>query len=179
MRVNVAEALLDVWILQCYTIISSPTTEEDVVRSYFHPKTRTMIKGMRLAPGAVVQDGDRYAADDGKWRSPGMATGQVLYRGCETIWVRPDVGLSPGAGELLVRLAEQKLLLARAPHWRTVSSPPSRHHEDPDRRIAHPECVQELFDYGLIRQVEEGLDVYQLTADGQSFARSINRGNIN
>ncbi len=144
------------------------------MRIYSHPQTRVPISGMRLAPGAILQAGDKYASSDGKWRlAEPCSTGMVLHRGWETFWVRPNVEPSPGSSQLIVCLAQADAsLVRRRSSWKLIT--PQHRAQDPrvDLR-ADSLFVGELLTYGLIAQSERDPEVYTLTSDGRSFARSI------
>lgn len=129
---------------------------------HLHPDTQVPILGMRLAPGAVLQGDDCYASSDGRWqKSPGTAG--LTLKASQAVWIRPDVELSSEAEDLLKYLAKSRFYLAKREWW--VFIPALRWKDDGrmDWKVRHPECIQELKDYGFIQPCSEDETVYELS----------------
>jgi hypothetical protein len=166
--------------------------KEKTMQEHIHPQSGATLSGMRLAVGAILRQDDRYDSSDGKWRSCNHTAGNKIEPGCTTVWVRPNVSLSDHAMVLLCVLARREegrasyiserdgvQYLLPTPTWNW------------DGRVAlkslrHPECVQELVDYGYLALSKHEIknpdsdyavcrmgaknEVYSLTEEGKKEA---------
>ncbi len=132
------------------------------MHTYVHPRSQAPIIGMRLAAGAVLQQGDVYDSTTGTWEactSPGVALGKT-----ETIWVRPGADLSNNARELLARLVRKGSTTCLVKRQRDrnyyVTSNPGHNWDGRmgHTYVKHPECVQELVEYGLLVRGEHAVE---------------------
>ncbi len=74
------------------------------MNDYLHPLSAVPIRGMRLAPGALLSGSDYYDSTDGKWRLC-PCPGATIRDGCATVFARPCIELSSEAKNLPVYLA--------------------------------------------------------------------------
>jgi hypothetical protein len=122
---------------------------------------------MRLAPGALIRNTDVYDSTDGGWHKAGRWTGSIIQPGCTTVWVRPNTELSKEAVSLLnhlVRSDKHHFYLTDRPiHWKVVPSPQWVEDGRMDWKVLHPECVQELIDYGYVHRIEDYKPLYGST----------------
>ncbi len=139
---------------------------------HLHPETQIPIAGMILRPGATLQENDWYASTDGKWQLcpiPGL----ILQAGCNVMWVRPCVELSLEAKSLLAELAPYNFCLTHHIHWKMIPSPAWKYDGRMDWELLHPECVQELLDYGFLELHPEDPSVYQLSEAGRTVGKEL------
>jgi hypothetical protein len=128
---------------------------------------------MRLGQGAILRDEDVYDSTTGQWEKclcPGLE-----LRATPTIWVRPQAELSENARVLLGYLNSYSACVGvyHGTHY-VIWSPTFNWDARVDfysQQVCHPECVQELVDYGYLvpRAVHLLSDerVYVLTDDGK------------
>ena len=143
------------------------------MQTYTHPISRVPINGTRLAPGAVLQEIDKYNSTDGEWRACPVAVGTVPH-GNHVIWVRPrDLSeegkdllrfLTAHPGELYSYIARRDYGYVVVPtqNWRLSTA--AMNLATPS--VKHRECVQELADFGLL-SFDPIAEVYSVTASGR------------
>lgn len=154
-----------------------------------HPQSGISITGMRLAAGAILRQDDQYDSSDGKWRTCNHVTGSVLQPGCTTVWVRPEAVISENARLLLgyLNLRGDDLYASIGKRGGTYYVLPTPTWNWDGRFelkwVQHPECIQELVDYGYLALGEHDVrrsesdyatsglyatnEVYTLTDDGK------------
>lgn len=74
------------------------------MQTHAHSRSGVTIEGVRLPPGSVICEDDKYDSSDGKWRTCGHVVGLTIQPGCVTIWIRQPTPLSREARALLDRL---------------------------------------------------------------------------
>lgn len=117
-----------------------------------HPQSLSSVAGLRLATGALLKDEDVYDSKTGQWDKcpcPGLE-----LRATSTIWVRPEAELSENARVLLgyLNLYTGCVGVHHGTHY-VIWSPTFNWDARVDfysQRVEHPECVQELVDYGYL-----------------------------
>lgn len=135
-----------------------------------HPVSGAAIEGSRLAPGSKIRKDDQYDSTDGKWRPAGWVAGNILQPGCTTIWVR-HAPMSDNACTLLDYLntrpwGARTCIGERNGSFFAIPSPTFNWDGRFDieaKRVVHPECVQELVDYGYLELGEH--DIARSTSD--------------
>lgn len=126
------------------------------MQTHLHPRSGASLTGMRLAAGAILRADDQYDSSDGQWRACNHVDGNILQPRCTTYWVRPNIEFSENARVLLGYLNSHGGDL-----YACIAERNGRHYVLPrpdfnwDGRmelqyVQHPECVQELVDYGYL-----------------------------
>lgn len=156
------------------------------MHTHTHPRSGLPIKGLLLASGALLRPEDKYACSSGRWEIcpiPGL----ILDR-TQTVWVRPEARLSDRARTLLLCLTAQAPIYSRyvaQRPWKSYAIVPSAHFNwDPRIEtpvVEHPECIQELVDFGYLEYGEysmpyDGLNcIFALTDLGKSVAAKLKK----
>jgi hypothetical protein len=83
------------------------------------------------------------------------------------------VELSIEAKGLLAYLAEWNFYLTERSWWIIIPSPEWKNDGRMDWKVLHPECIEELRDYGFIRPCLEDETVYELTDADRSAAKQL------
>lgn len=123
-----------------------------------HPRSGATIEGVRLPPGSAIHEDDKYDSSDGTWRTADLVAGGRVPVGDHAIWVRQPGPLSDNARTLLGYLSlqlwgEKTCIGERNNSFYVIPSPTFNWDGRFDieaMRVAHPECVQELFDHGYL-----------------------------
>jgi hypothetical protein len=139
-----------------------------------HPKSSVLVTGMRLAQGAVLREDDVYDSTSGTWErcpAPGLVLGST-----PTVWVRPT-GLSQEGLLLLAYLAERKYLLTKPLHesywrWKMIPSPGWKNDGRMDWPVQHPQCVQDLIEFGFITPTKDD-EIYEVSDAGRAAAQQL------
>lgn len=136
------------------------------MNQYLHPVSLIPLEGMRLGPGAMIRETDLYDSTDGSWR-PAPCAGATLQEGCTTVWVRPEAKLSTEGRQLLSHLVHNPTygLTQRSGMWIVVPSAKAKYDGRMQWEVRHPECVQELIDFGLVAPTPVILSLEQLPLD--------------
>lgn len=138
---------------------------------HLHPDTRVALNGILLGEGAMLRGSDLYASTDGTWQQcpiPGL----FIKQGCKVSWIRHDK-LSSEAKSLLAYLIQWNFYLTERHWWIVIPSPKWQHDSRMDWKVLHPECVQELREYGLIHQYPYDENVYELTDAGRLTGKQL------
>ena len=123
-----------------------------------HPYSGATIEGVRLPPGSVIREDDKYDSTDGKWRTADLIAGGKVPLGDHVLWVRQPGQLSDDARTLLGYLNTRPwgvntCIGERNRSFYVIPSPTFNWDGRFDieaMRVRHPECVQELFDHGYL-----------------------------
>ena len=119
-----------------------------------HPVSKIQVSGMLLAAGATLRGDDLYDSTSGGWGRcpiPGLRLGET-----DTIWVRLGVELTKQAKDLLTLLNLHggnffATIGERGGCYYLLPSPSSNWDGRIEfSRISHPECIEELLDYGYL-----------------------------
>lgn len=130
---------------------------------HVHPVSQIPLGGMRLGLGATLRGTDQYASSDGNWRPAASWAGCSLQSGCPTVWVRPGVELSPEGRALLGYLVQWNFYLTqRGNMWIVVPSAKWKYDGRIPWEVQHPECIEELRDYGFIARSPIGISPDEL-----------------
>lgn len=132
-----------------------------------HPQSGVPIVGMKLAEGAILQEGDVYDSTVGVWEQcpcPGLE-----LKATSTFWVRPRAELSENARLLLDYLNLRGgdfygCIAERNGTYYVIPSPNFNWDGRIDvesQRVQHPECVQELVGYGYLAFGEHAVSNWQ------------------
>jgi hypothetical protein len=165
------------------------------MQTHEHPISGAVTRGVRLGPGARLQETDVYDSTDGAWRDAGWVAGNKIEPRCETVWVRPKP-LSEEGRTLLGYLylkpwGERTCIGERRGSYFVIPSPTFNWDGRIDvesQRVQRPGCVQELVDYGYLTSgrheatgwvsdystVWDGHmnQIYRLTDAGREFAQT-------
>jgi hypothetical protein len=119
-----------------------------------HSRSGNLIVGLSLAVGAILQPGDVYDSTQGIWEEcpcPG-----VRLRATSTKWVRPRAILSENARVLLGYLNlrgdnRYNCIAQRGGRYYVIPSPNFNWDGRYElKHVQHPECIQELTDFGYL-----------------------------
>lgn len=138
--------------------------------THIHPLSGEQIVGLRLASGTRFQGGDKYDSSTGKWEDCPCIIGTVP-KGDHVRWVRPNATLSANGKLLLGYLASTKNLLTYVHWWKSIPSPKWRHDGRMDWKVTHPECVQELIDFGFVEPIPASEINYGTSYDSNAIFR--------
>lgn len=137
---------------------------------YSHAETGTKVTGVRLGPGATINDNDVYNSSDGKWRRSDNFVHTVIARGCMTVWIR-TTGLSDSARDLLEQLIirTQYLTNLTGVGWKRIPTPG----EIADDRVhwhVDPLAAEELRSAGLItHMLGDQRNVFEVSDAGKKL----------
>ena len=141
------------------------------MNTYAHPQSGEKIQGMKLAPGAKIQESDFYDSTSGRWiRCP--SAGGTVPEGGHVIWVRQNAELSEDARALLQYMATSLNFLTHRNHWKAIPDPSARYDERLDWEMPHPECVQDLIDFGFLEAVPANEIDYGTSFDSNAAFRT-------
>lgn len=152
------------------------------MQTYVHPRSGATIEGVRLPSGSVIRKDDRYDSTDGKWHTADLIAGGKVPPGDHVLWVRQPGPLSEDARVLLGYLNTQpwgatwgaNTCIGEYNRSFYVIPIPSFNWDvrfDMEAmRVRHPECVQELFDYGYLKfgehEAHNWMSAYSAVGDG-------------
>ena len=122
------------------------------MNTYVHPKSGEQIRGMRLAPGAILQKSDRYDSSDGRWETC-LSVGRTVAKGKHIQWIRPNAELSQAGKIILVFLSKTSSFLTYRLHWKAIPNHGALYDDQIDWKISYQECVQDLIDFGLLEAI--------------------------
>ncbi len=120
-----------------------------------HPQSGATILGTQLPPGTTIKGDDYYDSNDGTWRTAHLIAGGKVPIGDHVVWVRQSGPLSDNARTLLGYLCqmpwgEKTCIGERNCAFYVIPSSTFNWDGRLAIRSVHSECVQELFDHGLL-----------------------------
>jgi hypothetical protein len=133
-----------------------------------HLLSQEEIHGIKLGPGAVLGELDRYDSRNGCWTLC-PAPGLTIRSGCETIWIRPGE-LTRGGKDLLRQLYQNNALLSDFGHWRMIPTANAKRDGRVGDAVNSVGAIQEMIDLGFVCKDESDPQLYPLTETGRKYA---------